>query len=285
MNWIRKVFRPKIRALVSRKSKDVPENMWEKCPSCGQMSFQKELNENLRTCPHCDHHLRMTADARLASLFDDKRYDPVPLSQVKRDDPLHFKDREKYTERLKRSRSNTGMQDAALVGDGRIGGVPAVVFALDFRFLGGSMGVAVGEALLTAAKRAVESRAALILVTASGGARMQEGILSLMQMPRSILALEQVKEAGLPVINILADPTTGGVTASFGMLADIHISEPGAMIGFAGQRVIEETIRESLPDNFQRAEYLLDHGMIDLVVHRHKLADTVAKVLRLLQPA
>ncbi len=283
MNWISKVFRPKIRALVSRKSKDVPENMWEKCPSCGQMSFQKELAENLRTCPHCGHHLRMTAEARLASLFDDQRYDRVPLASVKRDDPLHFKDREKYTERLKRSRANTGLQDAALVGDGRIGGVPAVVFALDFRFLGGSMGMAVGEALLTAGKRAVERRAALVLVTASGGARMQEGILSLMQMPRSILALEQVKEADLPVINILADPTTGGVTASFGMLADIHISEPGAMIGFAGQRVIEETIRESLPDNFQRAEYLLDHGMIDLVVPRRELAETLAKVLRLLR--
>ena len=285
MNWIRRVFRPKIRALVSHKSKALPENMWEKCPSCGQMSFQKDLDEHLRTCPHCGHHLRMTATARLASLFDDGRYEVVALPKAQQDDPLHFRDREKYTERLKRGRANTGLQDAALVGDGRIGGTPAVVFALDFRFLGGSMGVAVGEALLTAARQAVARRASLVLVTASGGARMQEGILSLMQMPRSILALEQVKEAGLPVINILADPTTGGVTASFGMLADIHISEPGAMIGFAGQRVIEETIRESLPDNFQRAEYLLDHGMIDLVVARKDLAETLARVLRLLQPA
>ena len=285
MNWIKRVVRPKIRGLVSHRSKTVPDNMWEKCPSCGGMLFQKELERLLHTCSHCGHHLRMTAEARLASLFDEGQYERIDIPNVKHDDPLHFRDRERYTERLKRGRSTTGMSDAALVGEGRIGGHPVVVIALDFRFLGGSMGVAVGGALLTAAERAVARRAALVSVTASGGARMQEGILSLMQMPRSVLALEMVREAGLPVINILADPTTGGVTASFGMLADIHISEPGAMIGFAGQRVIEETIRESLPDNFQRAEYLLEHGMIDIVVSRRKLAATVGRILGLLQSA
>ena len=282
MNWIASWVRPRIRALVKKGGKEVPDNLWEKCPACGSMIFHRDLGSVLRVCPHCQHHMRMAADDRLAMLFDDKSYRSIESEHALTEDPLRFKDRERYSERLKRARSITSLRDALLAGFGQIRGQPAVVAALDFRFLGGSMGAEVGETLLAAAEVAIRERAGLVLVTSSGGARMQEGIVSLMQMPRTVLALEQVREVGLPIVIVLADPTTGGVTASFGMLGDIHIAEPGAMIGFAGQRVIEETIRESLPSNFQRAEYLLDHGMIDMVVPRAELASTLGRVLSLL---
>jgi acetyl-CoA carboxylase carboxyl transferase subunit beta len=279
MNWLTNFVRPKIKALVGKT--DVPENLWDKCPSCTKMIFHRDLEANARVCPHCGHHLRLGAKRRLELMFDDGAYTRIELPKSAAD-PLRFRDRKRYTDRLKEAQAKSGEQDAAIVAHGRIGGLPVVVCAFNFEFLGGSMGVAVGEAILTASQLAVLQQAALIVVPSSGGARMQEGILSLMQMPRTVVAVEEVKEAGLPFIVVLADPTTGGVSASFAMLGDIAIAEPGAVIGFAGARVIEETIREKLPAGFQRAEYLLDHGMLDLVVHRHKLRETLARVLRLL---
>ncbi len=279
MNWISDYVRPRIRSLIAKQ--DVPENLWEKCPSCGQMIFHRELEANLRVCTACGHHMRISAQRRLELLFDEGEFQTIELPETPVD-PLRFRDRERYTDRLKKARSKTGKQDAIVVAHGTIGGSKAVVACFDFAFMGGSMGIAVGEGLVAAARLAVLQEAALIAVPASGGARMQEGILSLMQMPRSTIAVEQVKEAGLPYIVLLTDPTTGGVSASFAMLGDIHISEPGAVIGFAGQRVIEETIREQLPEGFQRAEYLRDHGMVDLVVPRGELNATLGRLLSLL---
>lgn len=281
MNWIANFVRPKIRALVAKR--DVPDNLWLKCPNCDAMLFHRDLEANLQVCHHCGHHLRLEPQARLAMLFDGSAYTDVPLPKVLTD-PLRFRDQKRYTDRLKEAQSKRNRADALVVAEGRIGGHPAVVAAFDFGFMGGSMGMAVGEGLVTAAKLAVEKQAALIAVPASGGARMQEGILSLMQMPRTVIAVEMVKEAGLPYVVLLSDPTTGGVTASFAMLGDIHIAERGAMIGFAGARVIESTIRETLPPGFQRAEYLQDHGMVDIVVHRKELRATLARTLGLLMP-
>ncbi|MGE5145348.1 MAG: acetyl-CoA carboxylase, carboxyltransferase subunit beta [Candidatus Eiseniibacteriota bacterium] len=282
MNWLTNFVRPKIRALVTKDSKDVPENLWQKCTSCEQMIFHRELEANLRVCPHCGHHMRLDAKKRLAILFDDGQYTKIELPKTVVD-PLRFRDRKRYSDRLKDSQSGTGEPDAAIVAHGKIGGVNAVVAVLDFAFMGGSMGVAVGEAIVSAAKLAVLQEAPLVVVPASGGARMQEGILSLMQLPRTVIAVEQVKEAGLPYIVLLTDPTTGGVSASFAMLGDIQLAEPGAMIGFAGRRVIEETIRESLPDDFQRADFLMEHGIVDMVVPRHQLRETLARLFRLLR--
>ena len=282
MNWISDYVRPRIRSLIAKQ--DVPENLWEKCSSCGQMIFHRELEANLRVCTNCGHHMRIGAARRLEILFDEGAYQTIELPETPAD-PLKFRDRERYSDRLKKARSKTGHQDALLVAHGTIGGHKAVVACFDFGFMGGSMGIAVGEALVSAARLAVLQEAALIAVPASGGARMQEGILSLMQLPRSVIAVEEVKEAGLPYLVLLTDPTTGGVSASFAMLGDIQISEPGAVIGFAGQRVIEETIRESLPEGFQRAEYLRDHGMIDMVVERKELNATIGKLLSLLTAA
>lgn len=279
MNWLSNFVRPKIRALVQKR--DVPDNLWLKCPNCDAMLFSRDLEANLQVCQHCGHHMRLDAEARLAMLFDDGKYAEHPLPKVLAD-PLKFKDQKRYSDRLKEAQSKRNRQDALIVADGTIGGQPAVVAAFDFSFMGGSMGMAVGEGIVTAARLAVEKKAAFIAIPASGGARMQEGILSLMQLPRTVVAVEEVKEAGLPYIVLLADPTTGGVTASFAMLGDVHIAEQGAMIGFAGARVIESTIRETLPEGFQRAEYLLEHGMVDIVVHRKDLRDTLARVLALL---
>jgi len=278
VNWLRNFVRPRIRALTG---KDTPDSLWHKCPSCGQMIFHRELEASLHVCTHCDHHLRIGALARLAMLFDDGEFQRIELPEAN-NDPLRFRDRKRYSERLKENRNRTGETDATIVAHGRIGGQPAVVAALDFSFMGGSMGMAVGEALIAAARLAVLQEAPLIAVPASGGARMQEGILSLMQMPRSVIAVEEVREAGLPYIVLLTDPTTGGVSASFAMLGDIALAEPDATIGFAGSRVIQETIREQLPEGFQRSEYLLDHGMIDMVVHRRDLRNTLARILALL---
>jgi acetyl-CoA carboxylase carboxyl transferase subunit beta len=279
MNWISNFVRPKIRAFVNKT--DVPDNLWEKCPECSQMVFHRELEKNLRVCPHCGHHLRISVEERLKLLFDNGEYNTVEEPKIPFD-PLKFRDRKRYSDRLKESQNKTGQKDALVVAHGRIGGVNAVVAAFNFAFMGGSMGIGVGESLIAAAKLAVLQEAPLIAVPASGGARMQEGILSLMQMPRSVIAVDLVKEAGLPYIVLLTDPTTGGVSASFAMLGDIAIAEPGAVIGFAGKRVIEETIREKLPEGFQRAEYLLDHGMVDLVVHRTELRERLGQILRLL---
>jgi acetyl-CoA carboxylase carboxyl transferase subunit beta len=281
MNWLTNFVRPKIRALVAKDSKDVPENLWQKCGACEQMIFHRELEANLRVCPHCGHHMRLDAKRRLAMMFDGGEYTRIELPKTVID-PLRFRDRKRYSDRLKDSQSQTGEPDAAIVAHGTIGGMKAVVAVLDFSFMGGSMGVAVGEAIVAAGRLAVLQEAPLVVVPASGGARMQEGILSLMQLPRTVIAIDQVKEAGLPYIVLLTDPTTGGVSASFAMLGDIQLAEPGAMIGFAGRRVIEETIRESLPDDFQRADFLLEHGIVDMVVPRHQLSETLARLFRLL---
>ncbi len=279
MNWISNFVRPKIRALVQKT--DVPENLWHKCEACGAMIFHRELESSHRVCPHCSHHMRIGPKERLALLFDRGEYSRIELPEVPVD-PLKFRDRRRYTERLKEAQGKTGEKDAIMVAHGTVGGKPLVCAVFNFAFMGGSMGSAVGEALLSAARLAVLQQAALLVVPSSGGARMQEGILSLMQMPRTVIAVDMVKEAGLPYLVLLTDPTTGGVSASFAMLGDIAISEPGAVIGFAGARVIEETIRETLPEGFQRAEYLLEHGMIDMVVERRALRETLARVLTLL---
>ena len=279
MNWITNYVRPKIRSLI--KKQDVPENLWEKCSSCGQMIFHREMEENLRVCTSCGHHLRVSAAYRLNMLFDDGDYTLIELPETIAD-PLRFRDRERYSERLRKARSKTELNDAIQVAHGTMGGQQVVIAAFDFSFMGGSMGIAVGEGLVAAAKLAVAQEAALIAIPASGGARMQEGILSLMQMPRTVIAVEMVKDAGLPYIVLLTDPTTGGVSASFAMLGDVQIAEPGAIIGFAGARVIEETIREKLPEGFQRSEYLLDHGMLDMVVPRSQLRDRLIRIIDLL---
>ena len=280
MNWLKNFVRPKIRALVRKDT--TPDNLWHKCPACEQMIFHRELSANLYVCTHCSHHLRVSAKDRLDMVFDATGYQLVELPPSL-DDPLRFRDQKKYADRLKDSRSRLKANDAILVAHGKIGGVPTVVAAFDFRFMGGSMGVAVGEGIVTAARLAVLQDAPLVVFPSSGGARMQEGILSLMQMPRTTVAVEELRDAGLPYIVVLTDPTTGGVSASFAMLGDIAIAELGAIIGFAGTRVIEDTIRETLPEGFQRAEYLLEHGMIDMVVHRRDMRATLARILDLLR--
>jgi len=280
MNWLTNFVRPKIRALTTRR--ETTDNLWIKCPNCGQMIFHRDLAQNLHVCPQCNFHMKIEPKDRLNLMFDGGRYQLIELPKAAVD-PLKFRDQKRYADRLRDAQTATGNNDAIQVAHGEIGGLPAVVAVMDYRFIGGSMGVAVGEGIVAGARLAVLQNAAFIAVTSSGGARMQEGMLSLMQMPRTVIAIDQVKEAGLPYIVLLTDPTTGGVSASFAMLGDVHIAEPGAQIGFAGQRVIEETIRETLPDGFQRAEYLLKHGMVDMVVSRLELHDTLARLLTLLQ--
>lgn len=279
MNWLTNRVLPKI-GFLSRK-KDTPDNLWEKCRSCGQMVFHRDLEQNLKVCPHCDHHMRLTAGERLTQVFDDGDYESIktPTPPL---DPLKFRDEKRYVDQLKSARAHSGVEYAVEVGAGQVGGFDAVAAAQNFHFMGGSVSAGEGEAVIKAAEEAVEREAALIVFSASGGMRMQEGILSLMQMPRTTVAVQRVKEAGLPYICVLTDPTTGGTTASFAMIGDVTIAEPGALIGFAGPRVIEQTIREQLPDGFQRAEYLLDHGMVDMVVARGELKDTLARLLGLL---
>lgn len=279
MNWLKNWVRPKLRELVGQK--DVPDHLWHKCPSCEEMIFHRDLEKNLSVCQHCGHHMRIGARKRFELLFDDGAYTTIEL-KMPVVDPLKFRDRRKYTERLKEAQAKAGEQDAILVAHGKMGGTKTVIAALNFDFMGGSMGMAVGDGLIAAAHLAVVQEAPLIVIPASGGARMQEGILSLMQLARTTIAVEEVRDAGLPYIVVLADPTTGGVSASFAMLGDIAIAEPGAIIGFAGQRVIEQTIRETLPEGFQRSEYLLDHGMLDMVVRRSDLRETLIRVISLL---
>ncbi|MBE0534013.1 MAG: acetyl-CoA carboxylase carboxyltransferase subunit beta [Rhodospirillales bacterium] len=280
MNWLKNWVRPKLRELVGQK--EIPENLWHKCPKCEQMIFHRDLAANLRVCPHCGHHMRLTVAERLKMLFDDGAYQTIELPEAV-SDPLRFRDSKRYADRLRDARSKNGARDALSVAHGKMGGMNVVVAAFNFDFMGGSMGIAVGEGLLAAARLAVVQDAPLIVVPASGGARMQEGILSLMQMVRTTLAVEDMREAGLPYIVVLTDPTTGGVSASFAMLGDITLAEPGAVIGFAGARVIEQTIRAKLPEGFQRAEYLYDHGMVDMVVNRHELRAALIRIIDLLR--
>jgi acetyl-CoA carboxylase carboxyl transferase subunit beta len=280
MSWLAGYVRPKIRTLLGRR--DVPDNLWIQCPSCQQMLFTKDLERAQKVCANCGHHMRPTATERLSYTFDDGQYTRIELPKVPVD-PLKFRDSKRYTDRLKEARDKTGLDDACLVAHGTIGGNKAVVAAMAFEFMGGSMGAAVGEAIVAAARLAVLQDAPLIVFTASGGARMQEGAISLMQMPRTTIATRLVKDKGLPFITVLTDPTTGGVTASFAMLGDLQIAEPGALIGFAGARVIEQTVREILPDGFQRAEYLHEHGIVDMVVKRSEMRDTLGRLIGLLR--
>lgn len=279
MNWLTNKVLPKFRQLTTKQ--DTPDNLWVKCPDCGQMLFHNDLEANQNVCTHCDYHMRISPKERFEALFDDAKYDLIELPEVPVD-PLKFRDSKRYTERLKDARNKTGDIDAMKVAHGRMGGNPAVIAVQNFDFMGGSLGLAVGEAIVAASKLAILQKAPLILFSAAGGARMQEGILSLMQMPRTTVAIQRLKESRLPFIVVLTDPTTGGVTASYAMLGDIQIAEPGALICFAGPRVIEETIRETLPDGFQRAEFLLEHGMLDMVVHRQDMRETLCRVIDLL---
>ncbi|WP_294924256.1 acetyl-CoA carboxylase, carboxyltransferase subunit beta [uncultured Paracoccus sp.] len=284
MNWITNYVRPRINSLFSRR--EVPENLWTKCPECGTMLFHRELAENLNVCTNCDHHLAITPRERFAALFDGGVFLEVKVPEPTAD-PLGFRDQKKYPDRMKAAQKTTGEHEAMLVAEGEIGRTPVVAAAQDFAFMGGSMGMYVGNAIIAAAERAVALHRPLVLFSAAGGARMQEGILSLMQMPRTTVAVQMLKEAGLPYIVVLTHPTTGGVTASYAMLGDVQIAEPNALICFAGPRVIEQTIREKLPEGFQRAEYLLEHGMLDRVTHRKDMRDELTTILRLLlrQPA
>jgi acetyl-CoA carboxylase carboxyl transferase subunit beta len=279
MSWISRVRN----SLPFAKKRETPDNLWVKCPRCHDMLFTREYEVNLYVCPRCEYHGRIGTDTRLGQLLDEG-YQVLPSPEV-REDPLKFRDSKKYTDRLKQARANNVHEDAFTAAIGTIDGRGAVVGVQDFNFMAGSMGMAVGEAFCAGAQKAIEAGCAYIVVTAAGGARMQEGILSLMQMPKATVMTRRLKEAGLPYVVVLADPTTGGVTASYAMLGDIHIAEPDALIGFAGQRVIQETIREQLPEGFQRSEYLHKHGMVDMVVHRKDLKVTLAKLLDYLTPA
>ncbi|KNG94685.1 acetyl-CoA carboxylase, carboxyltransferase subunit beta [Pseudaestuariivita atlantica] len=279
MNWISNYVRPRINSIFSRR--EVPENLWTKCDECGTMLFHRELSDNLNVCTSCDHHMPISPRARFATLFDGGTFATVDVPEPV-EDPLKFRDQKRYPDRMKTAQRATGEKEAMLVATGEIGRTPIVAACQDFSFMAGSMGMYVGNAIIAAAEKAVELNRPLILFSAAGGARMQEGILSLMQMPRTTVAVQMLKEAGLPYIVVLTHPTTGGVTASYAMLGDVHIAEPNALICFAGPRVIEQTIREKLPEGFQRAEYLLDHGMLDRVTPRTELRDELITITRML---
>ncbi len=276
-NWINDFVRPKFRGILRTNKPELPDNLWVKCPETGQMVYHKELEENQFVFPGSNVHMKMTATQRLEALFDDRKYAKIPVAGVPLD-PLKFRDEKRYTDRLKAAKENTSLDDAVLTGDGTLDGRRVTAAVQDFRFMGGSLGMAAGEAVVTGMLHAAEHNTPYIIFAASGGARMQEGILSLMQMPRTTIAVQRLRDANLPYLVVLTNPTTGGVTASYAMLGDVHIAEPGALIGFAGPRVIKQTIRENLPDGFQRAEYLLEHGMIDMVVHRHQLRETLSRL-------
>lgn len=279
MNWITSFVRPKISSMLGRR--EVPENLWIKCPETGEMVFHTDLEENMWVVPNSGYHMKISAKARLAYLFDDGKYEELPRPPAPQD-PLKFRDSKKYSDRLRDMRTKTGLDDSIVAGIGTVKGVRLVACVHEFSFIGGSLGVAAGEAIIKAFEVAVENRCPLVMFPSSGGARMQEGILSLMQLPRTTVAVEMLKEAGLPYIVVLTNPTTGGVSASYAMLGDIHIAEPGAEIGFAGKRVIEQTIHQQLPEGFQTAEYLMEHGMVDMVVSRLDLPDMLARLLKIL---
>ena len=281
MNWIKNFVRPKIRSILGTDKREVPENMWIKDPDSGQMVFYKDLEANQYVMPQSNYHMRMPPEERFKAMFDDGAYERISMPQVT-PDPLKFRDERRYADRIKEARAKTNADDCILAGHGELDGFPVTIAVQDFAFMGGSLGMAAGEAIITAMRAAVAKETPFIFFISSGGARMQEGVLSLMQMPRTTVAVQELRATGLPYIVVLTHPTTGGVTASYAMLGDIHISEPAALIGFAGQRVIEQTIREKLPEGFQRAEYLLEHGMVDMVVHRHQIRDTVSRIVRIL---
>lgn len=279
MNWITNYVRPKINSMLGRR--EVPENLWIKCPETGEMVFHRDLEENKWVIPASGFHMKMPAKARLKDLFDEGVYEALPQPKVAQD-PLKFRDSKKYTDRLRDSRAKTEMEDTILAGVGTVEGLKLVAVVHEFAFMGGSLGIAAGEAIIKAFERAIAEKCPLVIFPASGGARMQEGILSLMQLPRTTVAVQMLKEAGLPYVVVLTNPTTGGVTASYAMLGDLHLAEPGAEICFAGKRVIEQTIREKLPEGFQTSEYLMDHGMIDMVIKRHDIPSTLARVLKIM---
>jgi acetyl-CoA carboxylase carboxyl transferase subunit beta len=279
MNWITNVVRPKIRSILARR--ESPENLWIKCPETGQLVFYKDVESNQFVIPSSNYHMRMGAVARMKSMFDGETWQDITVREVAAD-PLKFRDERRYVDRLKDARAKTGLTDAVRIGYGTLDDTPVVIGVQDFDFMGGSLGMAAGEAVVAGLEAAVERRTPFIMFAASGGARMQEGILSLMQLPRTTVAVEMLRDARRPYIVVLTNPTTGGVTASYAMLGDVQIAEPGALVGFAGPRVIEQTIREKLPEGFQKSEYLRDHGMVDMVVHRHKLRATLAELCRLL---
>jgi acetyl-CoA carboxylase carboxyl transferase subunit beta len=276
MAWFKKARKP-IAADPGKPSR-VPEGLWVKCTGCGQILYNKDLTQNLHVCPKCAYHFRMNAADRLATLFDGSwtEYDRGLVST----DPLHFADTKPYAARLKASIEATGLKDAIIVASGQIDGFDAIVAAMEYAFIGGSMGVVVGEKITRAIERALSSRRPVVIVSCSGGARMMEGALSLMQMAKICAALARLDQARIPYISVLTDPTTGGVTASFAMLGDLNIAEPGALIGFAGPRVIEQTIRQKLPDGFQRSEFLLEHGMLDMIVDRREMKSVIARAFR-----
>jgi acetyl-CoA carboxylase carboxyl transferase subunit beta len=277
MSWIKNFVTPKIKAIIGTSSKNDAVT-WTKCPACEKLIYNAELEENHLVCSNCFHHFHMPCRHRFELVFDDKKYEELQIIKIK-DDPIKFKDTKKYIDRLKEARQKTTNQDAIVLASGTIGKIPAVAFVMDFMFMGGSMGLSVGKSIARAIECAIEKKAGLIGFTASGGARMQEGMLSLMQMPATVASICKLKEAGLPYINVFTNPTTGGVLASFAMLGDIHLAEPRAIIGFAGARVIEKTIKHKLPEGFQRSEFLKDHGMIDIIVQRHRLREVLASIL------
>ena len=279
MNWISNYMKPKINSIFSRR--ETPDNLWTKCKECGAMLFHRELADNLNVCINCDHHMNITPRDRCMSMFDGSVFEEFKAKDVILD-PLKFKDQKKYTDRIKDARKKTGEDEAMFLAKGKMGRTQVVVAVQDFSFMGGSMGMGVGNAIIAACEQALKLKCPLILFSAAGGARMQEGIMSLMQMPRTTVALQLLKEANLPFIVVLTHPTTGGVTASYAMLGDVHIAEPNALICFAGPRVIEQTIREKLPEGFKRAEYLLDHGMLDRVTHRKNLRGDLITIIRML---
>lgn len=279
MNWITNYVRPRINSMLGRR--EVPENLWIKCPETGEMVFHKDLESNKWVIPASGYHMKMPAKARLIDLFDNGEYEALPQPKVAQD-PLKFRDSKKYSDRLRDSRLKTEQEDTILAGLGSVKGLRLVAVVHEFNFIGGSLGMAAGEAIVKAFERAIAEKCPLVMFPASGGARMQEGILSLMQLPRTTVAVDMLKEAGQPYIVVLTNPTTGGVTASYAMLGDIHLAEPGAEIGFAGKRVIEQTLREKLPEGFQTSEYLLEHGVVDMVVKRHDIPETLARLLKIL---
>jgi acetyl-CoA carboxylase carboxyl transferase subunit beta len=279
MSWLTTYVRPKVRNLLGRR--DVPDNLWTQCEDCSQMIFSKDLEKAMNVCPHCGHHMRALVNDRLAWTFDESGYTRIELPKAPTD-PLGFRDQKRYVDRLKEQRAKTHLDESLVVAHGTIAGHKAVVAVMAYEFMAGTMGAALGEGIVAAARLAVLQQAPLVIFTASGGARMQEGMISLMQMPRTTIAVQMVKDAGLPYIVVMTNPTTGGVTASFAMLGDIQIAEPNALIGFAGPRVIEQTVRETLPDGFQRSEFLRDHGMLDMVVARKDLRETLGRIIGLL---
>ena len=279
MNWITNLVRPKIGNLLNRK--DMPENLWIKCPESGEMVFHKDLDANMGVIPNSGYHTKITATERMRQFFDNQEYELIEMPSVAQD-PLKFRDKSRYIDKLKDARRKTGLEDSILAARGRVEDLEMIAVVHEMQFIGGSLGMAAGEMIIKGMEEAADTKTPLVLFAASGGARMQEGILSLMQLPRTTVAVQRMKDANVPYIVVLTNPTTGGVSASYAMLGDVHIAEPGAVIGFAGRRVIEGTIREKLPEGFQRAEYLLDHGMLDRVTHRRDMKDELVTIIRML---